>query len=176
MQMLRGQGLGEIAIIFSYKGWKLSTVKKVCSRVDHTRSAVMRKPGSWRLATAFSFMGEYRYLKIDMVKTMGTRWKINAIWWNIKINVQKLADTCGCELPTNSQNFTQKNLTEVKIFEKVLGGLPFLKHPVGANSPLCFLSKFHEELSSHSKQADTDSILGLCTSLHITVRHTFQVW
>jgi len=36
---------------------------------------------------------------------------------------------CGYELPTNVQNFTQKDLTEVKIFQKVLGGLLF-KHPV----------------------------------------------
>jgi len=35
---------------------------------------------------------------------------------------KKLADICGYEFPTNLQNFTQKNLTEVKIFQKVLGG------------------------------------------------------
>ena len=28
------------------EGWKLSIVNKVCSRVDHTGSAVLRKPGS----------------------------------------------------------------------------------------------------------------------------------
>jgi len=28
---------------------------------------------------------------------------------------------CGYELPTNLQYFTQKDLTEVKIFQKVLG-------------------------------------------------------
>ena len=28
----------------------------------------------------------------------------------------------GYELPTNLQNLTQKDLTEVKIFQKVLGG------------------------------------------------------
>jgi len=33
-------------------------------------------------------------------------------------------------LPTNLQNFTQKDITEVKIFQKVLGELLFLKHPV----------------------------------------------
>ena len=27
---------------------------------------------------------------------------------------------CGYELPTNLQNFTQKDLTKVKIFQKVL--------------------------------------------------------
>ena len=36
--------------------WKLSTVEKVCSRVDHTGSAVLRKPGSGRPTTAFSFL------------------------------------------------------------------------------------------------------------------------
>jgi len=47
-------------------------------------------------------------------------------------NLQKMADTCGYELPTNLQNFTQKHLTKVKIFQKVL---LFLKHPV--DSPAC---------------------------------------
>jgi len=47
---------------------------------------------------------------------MGTRGKINAIWRNL----QKLVNICGYELPENLQNFTQKDLTEVKIFLKVL--------------------------------------------------------
>jgi len=72
----------------------------------------------------FILMGEYS--KLDRVQTMGTRGKISAIWWNIKINLQKLVDVCGCELPIILQNFTQKDLTEVKIFQKVLGGLLFL--------------------------------------------------
>jgi len=33
-----------------------------------------------------------------------------------------LVDIRGYELPTNLQNFTQKDLTEMKIFQKVLGG------------------------------------------------------
>jgi len=47
-QTLRKQGLCAKAIISSYphNGLKLSTVKKVCSRVDCTGSAVLRKPGS----------------------------------------------------------------------------------------------------------------------------------
>ena len=53
---------------------------------------------------------------------MGSRGKINAIWWNIKVNRQKLADVCEYELPTNLQNFTQKDLTEIKISQNVLGG------------------------------------------------------
>jgi len=40
-----------------------------------------------------------------------------------------LVDICEYELPANLQNFTQKDLTEVKIFQKVLGNY-FLKHPV----------------------------------------------
>jgi len=79
----------------------------------------------------FHFLGEYAHSKFDRVKTMGTRRKINAIWWNIKINLQKLVDMCGYELSTNLQNFTQKFLTKVKIVQKVLGGgLLFLNHPV----------------------------------------------
>ena len=46
MQTFREQGLCAKLIISSYpdKGWKLSTVKKACSRVDHTGSAILRKP------------------------------------------------------------------------------------------------------------------------------------
>ena len=33
--------------------------------------------------------------------------------------------TCEYDLPTNLQNFMQKDLTEVKIFQKVLGGYFF---------------------------------------------------
>jgi len=40
-----------------------------------------------------------------------------------------LVDIGGFKLPTNLQNFTQKDLTEVKIFQKVFGGC-FFKHPV----------------------------------------------
>jgi len=39
-----------------------------------------------------------------------------------------LVDICGYELPTNLQNFVQKDLVKVKIFQKV-GGATFLKHP-----------------------------------------------
>ena len=47
---------------------------------------------------------------------------------NFKVNVQKYADIRGHESPTNLQNFMQKDLTEVKIFQKVLGGY-FFKTP-----------------------------------------------
>ena len=50
------------------------------------------------------------------------RWVINAIWWNININLQKSVDIRGYELPTNCRNFTQKYLTEVKIFQKSFRG------------------------------------------------------
>jgi len=37
---------------------------------------------------AFSFPGKYS--KLDSMNTVGTCRKINAIWWNIKINLQKI--------------------------------------------------------------------------------------
>ena len=49
---------------------------------------------------------------------MGSRGKINAILCTIKLNLQKLVDIRGYVLPTNLQNYTQKDLTEVKIFKK----------------------------------------------------------
>jgi len=56
-QTLREQGLGAKAIISSYpdQGWKLSTFKKVCSRVDRTGSAVLRKPSSGRHSTTSAY-------------------------------------------------------------------------------------------------------------------------
>ena len=57
MQILREQGLGGKAIIakYSHKRWKLVTVNAICKRIDQTGSAlsaVQRKPGSGRPATA----------------------------------------------------------------------------------------------------------------------------
>jgi len=75
----------------------------------------------------FHFMGEYS--KLDRVKTAGTRGKINAIWWNIKINLQKLVDIMWIWIANKLQNFTQKDLTEVRIFLKVLGGGYFFETP-----------------------------------------------
>jgi len=46
------------------------------------------------------------------------------------VNLQKLVDIGGYELPINLQNFTQKHLTEVKVFRKLKGGYNTLKHPV----------------------------------------------
>jgi len=50
MQTLHRQGLGVKATISSHhdKRWKLSAVKKVCSRVDCTGSAILCKRGSGR--------------------------------------------------------------------------------------------------------------------------------
>ena len=56
IQTLREQGYGAKAIVSAYpvKNWKLSTVKKICQRVDQTGSATERKPGSGRPKTARS--------------------------------------------------------------------------------------------------------------------------
>jgi len=79
---------------------------------------------------AFSFYGWIGlYSKLGRKKTMGSRGKINAIWWNIKTNLQNLVDVREYELPTDLQNFTQKDLTEVKTFEKVLVELLFPETP-----------------------------------------------
>lgn len=50
IQTLREQGYGARAICKAYpeKSWKLSTVSKICKRVDERGSATERKPGSGR--------------------------------------------------------------------------------------------------------------------------------
>jgi len=63
------------------------------------------------------------------------------------INLQKLVVICRYELPTNLQNFTQKDLTEVKIFQKVLGGGSYflLKHSI----QLIFIKLGHQYFSKN---------------------------
>jgi len=48
---------------------------------------------------------------------------------NIVINLQKVVDICGHELPTNLQNFTQKNWSE-HIPKRFMGATFFLAHPI----------------------------------------------
>ena len=68
--------------------------------------------------------------KLETVKMMVARSKINAISLNVKINNQKSVDICGYKLPTNVQNFMQKDSAQAKISSKVGGGATFLTHPV----------------------------------------------
>ena len=70
---------------------------------------------------------------------MGSHGKNNAIWWNIKINLQKSVGLviCEYELTTNLRN-SQKNFTELKIFQKVLGGY-FFETPGTFNSLVLWL-------------------------------------
>jgi len=63
--------------------------------------------------------------KLETVKTMGARSKINAISLNAKINKRKLVDVCGYKLPINVQNCMQKDSAQAKILSKVVGGLLF---------------------------------------------------
>ena len=56
IQTLREQGLGAKAIQAAYpqKGWKRTTLQKMCQRIDKTGSAVERKVGSGRPKSARS--------------------------------------------------------------------------------------------------------------------------
>jgi len=56
IQTFREQRLGVTAIMASYpvKGWVLSTVKKICQRVDRMGSATKRKAGCGRPKSARS--------------------------------------------------------------------------------------------------------------------------
>jgi len=56
IQTLREQCLGAKSIMAAYpdKGWALSTVKKICQRVDRTGSATERKAGCGRPKSARS--------------------------------------------------------------------------------------------------------------------------
>ena len=60
--------------------------------------------------------------KLETVKMMCARSKINAISLNVKINKRKSVDICGYKLLINVQNFMQKDSTKAKISSKVFGG------------------------------------------------------
>jgi len=68
--------------------------------------------------------------KLETVKMMAARSKIDAISLNVKINKRKSVDIYGYTLPINVQNFMQKDSAQAKISSKVVGGLLFLTHPV----------------------------------------------
>jgi len=63
--------------------------------------------------------------KLETVKVMGARSKINAISLNVKINKWKSIDVSGYKFPINVQNFMQKDSAQAKISSKVVGGYFF---------------------------------------------------
>ena len=63
--------------------------------------------------------------KLETVKMIGARSKINAISLIVQINKRKSVDICGCKLPINVQNFMQKDLAQAKLSSKVVGGATF---------------------------------------------------
>jgi len=63
--------------------------------------------------------------KLETVKIMGARNKINAISLNVQINKRKSVDLCGYKLPINVQNVMQKDTAQAKISSKVVGGYFF---------------------------------------------------
>jgi len=82
-------------------------------------------PLSGYLLEMMAFSPSYciQYSKLYAVKTTGTHEKLTPFDDNCtKIDRYTV---CGYELPTNLRNFTHKDLTEVKIFQKVLEGYFF---------------------------------------------------
>jgi len=90
-----GAGLGAKAVISSYpdhKGWKLSFVKKVCT----LQSSRLRWPmTSFPLSQYSALLFPAEQSKLESVKMMGARDKINAILLNVKINKRKSVHTRG---------------------------------------------------------------------------------
>ena len=119
-----------------------------------------------------------KYSKLDRAKTMGTPGKINAIWWNIKINLHKLVDICGYELPTNLQNFRQKDLTGVKIFQNVIGCY-FFETPC-RDRRLCLPVRHNNTRWMHISPQDQSCVIGLGIFISVTTWHaqpgTFLVY
>ena len=77
---------------------KFQEISRSCRHPGLSKTLIVKKSdGYWLFKIIgnwdtwwWNFLGEQAYSKLDRVKTMGTRRKINAIWWNIMINLQKL--------------------------------------------------------------------------------------
>jgi len=71
-----------------------------------------------------------KYSKLDRVKMMGTCGKINAIWWNIKINLQKIGRYMWIWIANKSAKFHAKRLHRSENIPHSFGGGYFKKkHP-----------------------------------------------
>jgi len=70
IQTLHEQRLGEKAIMAAYpdKGWALSTVKKICQRVDQMGSATDYKAGCGSFIHLFVQMYETIYKQLEASK------------------------------------------------------------------------------------------------------------
>jgi len=93
----------------------------VCIQLSDTETCDDEKWRHFRKAGTlhFNFLDEYS--KLYQVKIMGALGTIKAIWWNKKINLIYM-----CIWTANKFANTQKDLTGVKILQKVLGrGLLF---------------------------------------------------
>ena len=71
-----------------------------------------------------------KLVKLYRLKMMGTHGKINAIWWNIEINLQKFSDM-WYEFIANLQKFHSRRLNRIENIQKsFFGGDTFLKQLV----------------------------------------------
>ena len=89
-----------------------------------------------------------------------------AIWWNSQVDVQKLVGICGYELPTNLQNFMQKDLTEVKIFQAVFWNTLYIGEKYDLAKILIQLTSQarYSKLISGKKSLSAHSYRHLCLS------------
>jgi len=92
---------------------------------------------------ASAFNTQYRYSKLDAVKTTGTHGKINAIWWNIKITVQRLAlgRYVWIWIANKFTEFQAKILNRNENIPKSFRGVLFLKHPAGKSLGLAYAQR-----------------------------------
>ena len=81
--------------------------------------------------------------KLETIKTMGARSKINAISLNVKINERKSVHIRGYILPINVQNFMQKDWAQAKISMKLVG-VYFFDSPCISNYLICVTNKLQE--------------------------------
>ena len=70
--------------------------------------------------------------KLETIKMMGARSKINAMSLNVKINERKSVHIRGYIYPNKCTKFNAKRLSPSKNKMKLVGGLLFLTHPVYA--------------------------------------------
>ena len=95
-----------------------------CLQLSYTKTHDDKKWSHFRRAGTLHFHFLSEYSKLDRVVTMGTRGKINAVWWNIKINLQKLVDM-WIWLANKLANYHAKRLNRNESIPKIFRGLLF---------------------------------------------------
>ena len=129
MHMHRAVKIRQLSIVY-YRSVRLSN----CKTHDDEKWRNFQKAGTLH----FHFLGEYS--KLDRVKTRRTRGKTNAIWRNIKINLQKLVDI----IDINCQQICEISRLQWK-YSKTFYGILVIETPCTSSENIIIFLYFQNQ-------------------------------